>query len=294
MTAARVLTALVLIPVVVGLVWWGSPALLAVVATIVLLLALYEFFRLAERAGLRGYWRWTSLCAAGLVYAQWEAGQVETHPLTGGLELVRNAGRANLSIESVFVIFLLGVAWIAVVGRRPIMEILPGAGTSATAMVFIALPFSYLVRIDGAAPPANDHLGKQLVLFTLALIWAGDTAAYFVGRSFGHVPMAPALSPKKTWEGAAGNVIASLVVAVPFARWMDADLFPLLLAALFTNIAGQLGDLFESAYKRAASAKDSGTLLPGHGGMLDRIDSLIFAAPVMWCYVGWWFWRGHG
>jgi phosphatidate cytidylyltransferase len=94
--------------------------------------------------------------------------------------------------------------------------------------------------------------------------------------------MAPALSPKKTWEGAIANLLASLLVAVLFARWMQADIASLLVLAALANIAGQMGDLIESAYKRGAVVKDSGALLPGHGGMLDRVDSLILAAPVVW------------
>mgnify|MGYP003881657643 CR=1 FL=1 len=97
--------------------------------------------------------------------------------------------------------------------------------------------------------------------------------------------MAPRISPKKTWEGAAGNVAGSLLVAAIFSRWLDVGLIHLLAIALLANVAGQLGDLVESAYKRGAGVKDSGTLLPGHGGMLDRVDALIFAAPVVWAYL---------
>lgn len=289
MTLARVLTAAVLIPVVVGIVWWGPSAVVAVLAGIVLLLALHEFFKLCDRIGLRGYRRWSLLCAAGVIYSQWSAGQVETRRMWGGYEILRDVVGYQLPLEFVFVVFLLGVVAIGLVSRTPIAEILPGAAASAAAMVFIALPFSYLVRIDAAG-----RSGRQFVLFTLALIWAGDTGAYFIGRSIGRLPMAPALSPKKTWEGAAGNLVASLLAAVFFARWMDADLVSILTIAAAANIAGQAGDLFESAYKRAGGVKDSGALLPGHGGMLDRIDSLIFAAPVVWCYVGWWGFRGLG
>jgi phosphatidate cytidylyltransferase len=130
-------------------------------------------------------------------------------------------------------------------------------------------------------------VGRQLVLFTLCLIWAGDILAYFVGRSLGRIPMAPALSPKKTWEGALGNFAASLIIAVAFARWMDMDTLIFLIIAGAANVAGQMGDLIESAYKRGAAVKDSSTLLPGHGGMLDRVDSLILAAPVVWFLYQW-------
>jgi phosphatidate cytidylyltransferase len=111
--------------------------------------------------------------------------------------------------------------------------------------------------------------------------------AYFVGRGFGRVPMAPALSPKKTWEGALGNILGSLLVGVFFARWMHMDEVTLMVIAGLANIAGQMGDLIESAYKRGAAVKDSGGLLPGHGGVLDRIDSLILAAPVVWILYQW-------
>jgi len=119
-------------------------------------------------------------------------------------------------------------------------------------------------------------------------MWAGDTSAYFAGKAFGHLPMAPALSPKKTWEGAFANLLSSLVVGLGFARWMQVDAMTMLIIAALANIAGQVGDLIKSAYKRGAAVKDSGSLLPGHGGVLDRIDSLILASPVVW--VAWqWF-----
>jgi phosphatidate cytidylyltransferase len=153
---------------------------------------------------------------------------------------------------------------------------------SAGAILFVVLPFSYVVRLNEI-----ERVGKQLLLFTLVLVWAGDMLAYFVGKSLGRVPMAPALSPKKTWEGALGNVLASMIVAVFFAKWMMADAIILLAIAAAANIAGQAGDLIESAYKRGAAVKDSGGLLPGHGGVLDRIDSLILAAPVVWALFEW-------
>jgi phosphatidate cytidylyltransferase len=99
--------------------------------------------------------------------------------------------------------------------------------------------------------------------------------------------MAPELSPKKTWEGALGNLFASLLVGVFFARWMQIDIPNMMLVAGLGNIAGQMGDLIESAFKRGASVKDSGSIVPGHGGMYDRIDSLILAAPVVWAAYQW-------
>ena len=99
--------------------------------------------------------------------------------------------------------------------------------------------------------------------------------------------MSPRLSPKKTWEGAIANLAGSLLVALVFTRWLDIPTRDVLVMAALANIAGQGGDLLESAYKRSAGVKDSGTILPGHGGMLDRIDALILAAPVVWYYFAW-------
>ncbi|HXO45610.1 MAG TPA: phosphatidate cytidylyltransferase [Candidatus Cybelea sp.] len=278
----RILTAIVLIPVVVALVWWGPAPLLAAVAAIVALLALHEFFTLGERVGMRAFRNWTMLCAAGLFYAQYAAGMIEIHSLSGGALLIRDATRGAVSAELVLLIFLFGSVSIGLATRRPLQDVLPAIAIGSAGLLFVALPFSYLVRVNEI-----DHFGRQLVLFTLCLIWAGDMLAYFVGRSLGRLPMAPALSPKKTWEGAIANLLASLLVAVLFARWMQADIASLLVVAALANIAGQMGDLIESAYKRGAVVKDSGALLPGHGGMLDRVDSLILAAPVVWIAWQW-------
>jgi phosphatidate cytidylyltransferase len=273
----RIVTAAVLIPIVVALVWFGPPMLLAGIAAVVAILALVEFFNLGDRVGLVAFRKWTAVCAAGLFYAQYSLGMVETHALTEGVSIVRDATGGVLSIDAVFLIFLFGAAGIGLATRRPVHEILPAIGISSAGLVFIALPFSYIVRVN-----EMPLLGRQLVLFTLCLIWAGDMLAYFVGKSLGRVPMAPELSPKKTWEGAIANVAASVGIAIPFARWMQTDMGTLLMIAVAANIAGQMGDLIESAYKRGASTKDSGGLLPGHGGVLDRVDSLILASPVVW------------
>jgi phosphatidate cytidylyltransferase len=285
----RIATAVVLIPLVVALVWWGPPALLAAVAAAIALIALWEFFSLGERVGLPGFRKWTMACAAGLFYSQYAAGTVETHALAGGAVLMRGGALAAVTIELVLLVFAFGAVLIGLATRRPLQDVLPAVAISSAGLLFVAFPFSYLVRVgevDGASL-AGGHAGRQLVLFTLCLIWAGDVMAYFVGQSLGRMPMAPALSPKKTWEGAIANFVASLLVAVFFARWMQVDTVSLLLVAGLANIAGQAGDLIESAYKRGAVVKDSGTLLPGHGGVLDRVDSLILAAPVVWIAWQW-------
>jgi phosphatidate cytidylyltransferase len=123
------------------------------------------------------------------------------------------------------------------------------------------------------------HISVHLLFFALALNWAGDTAAYYTGRAFGRHRLAPVISPKKSWEGAAGSVIVSSILGVIYlGRFMSSlPVWEVVTMAMAGNIAGQLGDLVESAIKRGAGVKDSGNLLPGHGGMLDRVDSSLFS-----------------
>ena len=278
----RLLTAAVLIPVVVALVWWAPAILLAGIAAVVAILALVEFLNLGERIGLRGFQLWTYFCTVLIFYAQFSLGRVETHSFAGGVSMVRDATGGTLSVEAALLIFLFGCVILGLLTKRPLHEVLPAISIGSAALLFVVLPFSYIVRLDEIEP-----VGRQLVLFTLVLVWAGDMLAYFIGKSLGRVPMAPALSPQKTWEGALGNILASMIVAVLFAKWMQTDVITLLVIAGVANIAGQAGDLIESAYKRGAAVKDSGGLLPGHGGMLDRIDSLILATPAVWILYQW-------
>ena len=282
MTWKRVATAAVLIPVVVGLVLWGSTALVALGLALLTILALFEYFSLGEAIGHRGYRFWTATCALMILYLQWlstvirwgEFGGI-AYPQRLAWLLIRMFPRA----EDAFFLFVLGVAAITLFTKRPLVETLPGAGISASALLLVAFPLSYAVRLHG--------LGRQgpiLLLFALVITWVGDTAAYFVGRAIGKHALAPHLSPKKTWEGTVASFIGSLIVGAVFVRWINAPLAHLLAMAAVGNVAGQVGDLLESAYKRSAGIKDSGSLLPGHGGVLDRIDALILAIPVVWYY----------
>jgi phosphatidate cytidylyltransferase len=278
-TIARILTGAILIPAVVAVVWWGSTWLVAAAAGGVALLALFEFFSLGARLNLQAYRVWTALCALGIFFQQWTASAAQSYQVGHTLRLIRSSTTPEFPLDLVFFIFLLGCAATVFASRRPLVDALGDIGVSTSGLVFIALPLSAVVRIHGVG-----ILGPKLLLFTLVLVWVGDTMAYFVGRSFGRVPLAAQLSPKKTWEGAAANLLGSVIVAAVMFRWLDVDAFQAVLMACLANIAGQAGDLLKSAYKRGAGVKDSGHLLPGHGGVLDRIDALILAAPVVWYY----------
>jgi phosphatidate cytidylyltransferase len=276
MTATRIATAAVLIPLVTVSVLWGPLELIALLAAAIACLALIEFFALVERAGLRAYRSWTLLCSAGIFAAQWAAARERTWTLGSDVRLTSGT---IVPIEVILLVFTVGMAVMVFSSPRPLASALGDIGASATALVFIALPLSVVVRLHGV-----ERSGPRLLLFTLMLVWAGDTMAYFVGKYLGHLRMAPKLSAAKTWEGAAANLVASLGVGAAFTGWLGLPPMHVLVMAGLANVAGQVGDLLESAYKRSAGVKDSGSLLPGHGGMLDRIDALILAAPVVWYY----------
>jgi phosphatidate cytidylyltransferase len=157
--------------------------------------------------------------------------------------------------------------------------------------------------------------GAFMLIFLMVVVWSGDIFAYFVGKSIGTRKMSPRISPKKTWEGAVASLIASVgfgtllfhfsvpisqflltyhllarILFAPSGVWThESETWRVILLCVALNIAAQLGDLVESAVKRGADVKDSGSILPGHGGMLDRIDAMLFAIPVLWIYA---FWHG--
>jgi phosphatidate cytidylyltransferase len=282
MTWKRVATAVVLIPFVVGIVLWGSTALLALAVALVTMLALFEYFALGDAIGHRAYRFWTASCALVLIYVQWLMGDMTAYHLSGGVVVYQRIWRFDNgppSVEAALFLFVLGIAVLTLATRRPLVEALPAAGISASGLILVAFPLSYAVRLH-----ATGRRGPVLLLFVLVLTWVGDSAAYFVGRSFGKYKLAPRLSPNKTWEGTVASLVGSLIVAFVFARFMTVPLPGMLGMAAAGNAAGQVGDLLESAYKRSAGIKDSGNLLPGHGGVLDRIDALILAIPVVWYY----------
>jgi phosphatidate cytidylyltransferase len=263
----------------VAVVLWAPTMIVAALATLVTLLALVEFFALGARLNLQAYSVWTCICAAGIFLQQWSVSAAQSYEIGRNLRIEQTSAAPQFPLELVFFIFVIGCALIVFSSKRPLAEALGDMGISAAALVLIALPFSAVVRIH-----AVPIIGPKLLLFALVLVWAGDTLAYFVGRSFGRIHMAAQLSPKKTWEGAAANLVGSAIVGIAFFGWLGMDAFQSVSMACVANVAGQAGDLLKSVYKRAAGVKDSGNLLPGHGGILDRIDALILAVPVVWYY----------
>jgi phosphatidate cytidylyltransferase len=259
----RIASALVLIPMALALVFFASPAVLLCALGILGTACLHEYFRLMGKMGLRGQ-PWFGY--AGLWF------------LILCLHIKLLPGELLLS-------FVVVGTFLVSVGRRvPVRECVTGMMVNLLGILYLglclypALPLRY---------EFGEKLGLQWVLILLSVIWVGDTAALLAGRAFGRTRFSPVISPKKTNEGAAAGLLAGIGVALLFQRLF----FPELPAkhvgavALLLGAAGQLGDLAESMLKRAADIKDSSDLIPGHGGVLDRIDSLLFAIPVLYLYL---------
>ncbi len=290
MTWTRVATAAVLMPIVIALILLGTNTVVATSVAILSVVLLWEYFGLGDAIGHRAYRFWTSFCALLLVAGQWRLGQpfrsLETSAGFSGVNpahVIPDYHGLTIALTSpflLFFVFMLGIMARTLWTRRPIVEALPAAGISSSALLLVAFPLSFAVRLHSL-----PEVGPKLLLFACVITWTADTAAYFVGRAIGRHPLAPHLSPKKTWEGSIGSLFGSLLVGYAFSYWIPIPLVHLLVMAALGNIAGQMGDLLESAYKRSAGVKDSSGLLPGHGGFLDRMDALILCIPVVWYYL---------
>ncbi len=288
----RVLTAVVLIPLVLLLILRAPVPVLAFVSGVVALAALHELLKLSEAYGIE------PLRMSAYIYCALLFLVIAIHP--GGADLVSTAAFSYIAVAAaVFAPFVfLAIA----MSRDQLASAFPAAMVAAFGFAYIALPMALLLQLR------EQWRGSFLVLYLLLLVWAGDIFAYFIGKPFGRHRMSPRVSPNKTWEGAMASVVASVAVGVLMFHYAqpissalmrahlierqsgifeEMPLLPVIVLSVVLNIAAQLGDLVESLIKRGAGTKDSGAILPGHGGMLDRIDALLFAAPVLWCYAAW-------
>jgi phosphatidate cytidylyltransferase len=295
----RVLTAVILIPVVLLLLFKAPDWLYSAVIGMVALLAVHEYFGIARHYQERLY-RDVVLVATGLYFAG--------HCLHG----VSLFGQPNFGNNAeIWLGWLTGYLVLPLLlllrglALKDLRQALPAAAISYLGFLYISVPLGELSWTGH-----NFVYGRILVFVFLVTVWSGDIFAYYAGRAFGRHKLAPSISPGKTWEGAIASAIGAVIICVVLFRYINAfdnkSVFldsvysrhfssvdvvilptPLWLAAIFglcVNVAAQLGDLTESALKRGAGVKDSGTLLPGHGGILDRIDAMLLAAPVLWFF----------
>jgi phosphatidate cytidylyltransferase len=264
----RELSAFIAIPAVLAILWlappWGFGALVSLLA----LATLYEFYRLAESSRIPvPKWIALALAAAILVATVVPAPSPSGITVAGGI----------FACAALFAVALM-------ISGIPTAQALSGTAVTALGLPLIVFPCCALIWLDRAnLAGASARFGPRLILFLLVTIWGCDSFAYYVGKNFGRHKLAPEISPKKTIEGSIGGLIGSIGVAVVAALLFLPE-FSLPEAALvggLASTAGQIGDLVESMFKRGAGVKDSGLFLPGHGGFYDRVDSLLFAAPVL-------------
>ena len=262
------LTAVIALPILIAsiVIPWLQP-LFVVLAGAAMLIGLMEFYVLAKKRDLKPDAGPMVLGATAIFVVALFSGP--------GLDL--------LMLQLVILALAIGTLISATLRGAPFDKMIASAGATILGVLYVALLGSYLVALRVGFP---QSLSSHLLSFFFLVLMGGDTGAYYVGRAFGKHKLAPSISPGKTWEGVGGGIIAALAMAALAHFWFFPEL-PLawgLPLALLMTITGILGDLTESALKRGAGAKDAANFLPGHGGILDRLDSLLFNAPLIYYF----------
>jgi phosphatidate cytidylyltransferase len=243
---SRVLTALVLFPIAVYGTFFAPQAVFVGIVAVVALLCFHEYAGIVAAHGIERP-PWLSYLAGLLVL-------LNPVPLVlAGIALLATALRAG-----------------------ELARVLPAAAAAVFGVVYVFGAWRTAIDLRALSP--------NWLFFALAINFVGDIAAYYTGRAIGRHKLAPAISPAKSWEGAAGSMVAAVIFGILWRQQLGSDvrIAEMVLLAIAGNVAGQVGDLAESAMKRGAGVKDSGTLLPGHGGFLDRLDSSLFSMPVVY------------
>jgi phosphatidate cytidylyltransferase len=249
----RILTAAVLIPLVLYAIFGGLTWLLPAIVSVFAAICFYEYSNIAAGFNM----------------------PVPPVPgIIGGLLLI------VISREHMWVLLVLSLGWLCWEMRRhPLPEILPRGAAMAFGLLYIFGSWKCGLMLKQVSP--------WWLLFAVGINWVGDISAYYAGRTFGKHKLAPTISPGKTWEGAVASALISVVCGVLyFGRFLpQVPLSEVIVVSVLVNAVGQLGDLAESALKRGAGVKDSGSILPGHGGFLDRVDSTLFTMPFVYLYL---------
>jgi phosphatidate cytidylyltransferase len=260
MRFSRELTAIVAAPAAIWITGWGPGWLFNATMALICVLAMYEFLALGKA---KGYDVPIVLCILIM------------------LLIMAAFILDDLSVELGMFAALLIIPASYVMTSKPLEDSLPSSAVAVLATTYVGMLGGSLIRLHNDFPE-----GYKLVFFLLLVVWVGDSGAYYVGKQFGKHKLSPRISPKKTVEGLIGGMTASIIAAI-VAHYTFFPKFPLLhaiIAGVILSFAGVIGDLAESMWKRSAAVKDSGTLLPGHGGFLDRFDSILFTAPILYCY----------
>ncbi len=265
----RVVSGLVLVSLLGLAVWSQTPYFFLVLASLVLALALWEFYRLAEKVGCNCHQIQGYLASAVIVYGFAESTQPEKFILPTLAALL-----ITMMITSLFE------------SRKgeDFSKVLGSVAATLLGVCYVVVLASFLVGVRFNATPYPK--ASQLLSLFFLIIVASDTGAYYVGKNLGKNKLVPLISPGKTIEGSIGGILGSIIAALvtKYTFFTQLPLSHALILALVMNIIGQMGDLFESLLKRGAGAKDAASIIPGHGGLLDRLDSILFNAPLLYYY----------
>ncbi|HUP42770.1 MAG TPA: phosphatidate cytidylyltransferase [Thermoanaerobaculia bacterium] len=258
----RLLTAAVTVPLALAAVFYLPSVWFFIVVAIVFGWAAGEFVRIAR------FW-----APAAPIEAMVALVLLSAILLADLIPLYGDRLAPELELFAGALLASVGIGSLVLLAKTPLSEVFPALGAFAFGVPYFALPIASLYHIQ--------RLDPWWLLLLMAIVWLGDTAAFYVGSRIGRNKLAPTVSPNKTWEGAVAGFATGLAATVAWSLWRLGEVDGrLLLIGAATAVAAQLGDLVESMLKRGAGVKDSGDLLPGHGGMLDRMDAMLFAAPV--------------
>ena len=263
MLKKRVITAVCLLPVLVAAVWFDEPLpWLTVVTAIWGVLAALEFYRVVKTSQVE------PLTCFGLIW-------------TLLFIISPHCSWAYINPLLLTLVVVLPPLWL--LARRHKEDALTGWVWTIAGILYIGWLLSHFVALRGL------ESGRDWVLFALFVTFASDSAAYFIGRAWGRHPLAPDISPKKTREGAIGGIAGAIIASLLLVMLLDLPISygAAILLSIAVSVFGQIGDLFESLFKRNMGVKDSGNAMPGHGGFLDRMDSIVFAGVVVYYYVIW-------
>lgn len=257
----RVATAMVGIPLLIIVVYYGNLLHFRLLITGCILLGLVEFYQILAEAHIRCF----NLLGLGL-------------GLLTGIAFQR--GNTFLPLSLIISLTVVVPCVGCLFHFHDISTMIPELFGTIGGVFYVAWLLGHLIWIRGLAE------GKALIFYLLLVVWAGDTFAFYTGSHLGKHRLSPLISPKKTIEGSIGGMVGSIFVSViaHFTFLKALSLGNSIFLGFFLNVLGQLGDLTESLLKRGAGVKDSGTLIPGHGGILDRLDSLMFAGPALFYY----------
>ena len=273
----RIITALIVLPVLIAsiLVPWLWPVFVAL-ALLAMVAGLYEFWWLARKREMKpdvvvGF------AAAAALFVVFYFDEIS---------------RGGLLIVLILILFTTSSLVAAMLRGAPFDKMIASTGATMLGVLYVVLLGGHLVALRTTTDLMLMPRAADLLSFFFLVIMGSDTGAYYTGRAFGRHKLAPSISPGKTWEGAVGGMLASLLMAAVAHYWFfpELSLRAALPLAAVMNVLGVMGDLTESALKRGAGAKDAAQILPGHGGFLDRLDSLLFNAPLIY-YFGLFYWR---